>query len=88
MRKKVETVDGSLPFADLMTKFKTSSHKAFPVVENGSLVGIVTQIDILTRRDMADHNACARDVMTPEVVTTSPSGLLRKFRSLSSTNML
>jgi len=76
MRKKIDTVDAKMSFNDLMGKFRSSSHKAFPVIENGQLVGIVTQIDILTKRDMIDHDACAKDVMTPSVVRTSPDVLL------------
>jgi CIC family chloride channel protein len=71
MRKKVETVEGDISLNDLMQKFNKSQRKAFPVTEAGKLIGIVTQTDVLNRRQFLDQNAVVRDVMTPDVVTAT-----------------
>jgi len=71
MRKKFDVVEDQVSLSDLMQAFKKSPHKAFPVVEDGKLVGIVTRTDVLNKRELLDQNAVVKDVMTPDVVTAT-----------------
>ena len=44
---KVETIDGDLNIFDAANKFIQSKRRRFPIVENGKLVGQISQKDIL-----------------------------------------
>jgi len=47
MVKNVDTIDGDMNIFDAATKFIESKHRRFPIVENGKLVGQISQKDIL-----------------------------------------
>ncbi len=47
MVKNVETIDGNMNIFDAANKFLTSKRRRFPIVENGKLVGQISQKDIL-----------------------------------------
>ena len=47
MVKNVDTIDGSMNIFDAANKFLESKHRRFPIVENGKLVGQISQKDIL-----------------------------------------
>ena len=47
MVKNVETIDGNMNIFDAANKFLESKHRRFPIVENGKLVGQISQKDIL-----------------------------------------
>lgn len=47
MVKDVETIDGNMNVFDAANKFLTSKRRRFPIVENGKLVGQISQKDIL-----------------------------------------
>ena len=47
MIKNVETIDGNMNIFDAASKFITSKRRRFPIVENGKLVGQISQKDIL-----------------------------------------
>jgi len=47
MVKNVETIDGNLDVFDAANKFLKSKRRRFPIVENGKLVGQISQKDIL-----------------------------------------
>jgi len=47
MVKNVETIDGELNIFDAANKFLESKRRRFPIVENGKLVGQISQKDIL-----------------------------------------
>lgn len=47
MAKDVETIDGNLDVFDAANKFLQSKRRRFPIVENGKLVGQISQKDIL-----------------------------------------
>ena len=47
MVKDVETIDGNMNIFDAANKFLESKRRRFPIVENGILVGQISQKDIL-----------------------------------------
>ncbi|MDY0781218.1 CBS domain-containing protein [Tenacibaculum sp. IB213877] len=47
MVKEVETIDGNMNIFDAANKFLESKRRRFPIVENGKLVGQISQKDVL-----------------------------------------
>ena len=47
MAKNVETIDGNMNVFDASNKFLESKHRRFPIVEDGKLVGLISQKDVL-----------------------------------------
>jgi CBS domain-containing protein len=47
MVKNVETIDADMNIFDAANKFLESKRRRFPIVENGKLVGQISQKDIL-----------------------------------------
>ncbi len=47
MAKNVETIDGDMNIFDAANKFLNAKRRRFPIVENGILVGQISQKDIL-----------------------------------------
>lgn len=47
MIKNVETIDGNMNIFDAAKKFLTVRRRRFPILENGKLVGQISQKDIL-----------------------------------------
>ena len=47
MVKNVDTIDGDMNIFDAANKFIESKHRRFPIVENGKLIGQISQKDIL-----------------------------------------
>ena len=47
MVKDVDTIDGNMNVFDAANKFLESKHRRFPIVENGKLVGQISQRDVL-----------------------------------------
>lgn len=47
MVSEVETIDKNMNIFDAATKFITSKRRRFPIVENGKLIGQISQKDIL-----------------------------------------
>jgi chloride channel protein, CIC family len=77
MQCRVETFDGDMSVEEAMQAFSRSHHRGFPIVDDGRLVGIVTQSDLLKVGDSQnielDQSIIIklRDIMTPEPVTVA-----------------
>jgi CBS domain-containing protein len=57
MIKNVDTLDGNMNVFDAANVFLESKHRRFPIVENGKLVGQISQKDILKAAlKMKGHN--------------------------------
>ena len=57
MGVNVETIDGNMNIFDAGNKFLESKHRRFPIVENGKLVGQISQKDVLKAAlKMKGHN--------------------------------
>ena len=74
MNKNVVTCHPSEKLTVIINKFELFHIAGMPVTEKGSLVGIVTQTDVLRAvREGAIEDEVVRDVMTAEVVVISPT---------------
>jgi chloride channel protein, CIC family len=73
MQQRVETLDAEMTLDDAMQAFSRSHHRGFPVVDDGRLVGIVTQSDLMqvTTRNLPSDSHL-REIMTPRPVTVTP----------------
>lgn len=47
MATEVDTIDGNMNVFDAASKFLQSKHRRFPIIENGKLVGQISQKDVL-----------------------------------------
>lgn len=47
MARNVETIDADMTIFDAAKKFLNSKRRRFPIVENGKLIGLISQKDIL-----------------------------------------
>ncbi|TXE12768.1 CBS domain-containing protein [Seonamhaeicola algicola] len=47
MAKNIETIDGNMNIFDAANKFLNAKRRRFPIVENGKLVGQISQKDVL-----------------------------------------
>lgn len=81
MIKKLTTIgpDEKIALADLiMTR---SSIGGLPVVKDGSLVGIITQRDIMFARNYEIGGLRTKDLMTKNIVTVTPDTPLKEVLS-------
>ncbi|WP_370478865.1 CBS domain-containing protein [Tamlana flava] len=57
MAKNVETIDGNMNIFDAANKFLNAKRRRFPIVENGKLVGQISQKDVLkAAMQLKGHN--------------------------------
>ncbi len=80
MQRRVETLASSMTLEEAIQAFSRSHHRGFPVVDDGKLVGIVTQGDLSdrSRRPATSERITLADVMTPKPVTVNPSDPLNQ----------
>jgi chloride channel protein, CIC family len=83
MQRRVETLSSQMTLTEAIQAFSSSHHRGFPVVDEGKLMGIVTQTDLadITRRPalsssyapgVVNDEITLADIMTPQPVTVSP----------------
>lgn len=71
MQSQVETLDSYLSLEAVLQAMSISRHRGFPVVEEGKLVGIVTQSDLSNLGDRSEE-LTLRQIMTPKPITVQP----------------
>ncbi|PSB32231.1 chloride channel protein [Chlorogloea sp. CCALA 695] len=77
MQPRVETLGVQMTLDEAVQAFSRSHHRGFPVVDEGKLVGIVTQTDLAKMRDRAlPGDTHLSEIMTPSPITVSPSASL------------
>ncbi|WP_315787679.1 chloride channel protein [Fischerella sp. JS2] len=77
MQPRVETLSSRMRLDEALQAFSQSSHRGFPVLEEGRLVGILTQKDVanFSQKGLSGDRTVA-EAMTPEPVTTHPKDTL------------
>jgi chloride channel protein, CIC family len=70
MQSKVETLASHLSMEEVITAMSRSHHRGFPVVEDGKLVGIVTQSDLASHSQK--QGSFLRDIMTASPIAAHP----------------
>ncbi|BAU11754.1 hypothetical protein LEP3755_22570 [Leptolyngbya sp. NIES-3755] len=73
MQRRVETLPSQISLDEAIQAFSRSHHRGFPVVDDGKLVGIVTETDLAHISDRhLDHTQPLSEIMTPKPVTVNP----------------
>ncbi len=77
MQRRVETLASQMTLDEAVQAFSRSHHRGFPVVDNGELVGIITQTDLanVTQRQLPGDTTLAQ-IMTPQPITVVPTDSL------------
>ncbi|MFB2976388.1 chloride channel protein [Microseira sp. BLCC-F43] len=77
MQQRVETLSSKMRVDEAVQAFSRSHHRGFPVVDNGKLVGIVTQSDLaaIDRRALPPDTPLEA-IMTPKPVTVGTGASL------------
>ncbi len=83
MQRRVETLSSQISLPEVAQAFSRSHHRGFPVLEDGRLVGIVTQSDLSdsTTQGLDDYVTLA-DIMTTQPVTVAPDATLPRVLHL------
>lgn len=77
MQPRVETLAVQMTLDEALLAFSHSRHRGFPVVDQGKLVGIITQTDLVKMRDRyVAGDTPISFIMTPQPVTVSPRATL------------
>ncbi len=88
MSSPVITVDPTVPLSRVMEMMYETKHLGFPVVERGSLVGIIALADVHKISQIDREAMQVRDVMTRSPTTLHPSApLVDALRIMSSQNI-
>ncbi|HEY9828664.1 MAG TPA: chloride channel protein, partial [Stenomitos sp.] len=77
MKTRVETLPSGMSVSQAIQAFSQSSHRTFPIMDGGKLVGILSQSDLasIAQRRLSNESAI-REIMTPEPLTVSPTHTL------------
>ncbi len=89
MQAKVETLHSQMPLDQVVEAFSQSHHRGFPVVDEGRLVGIVTQTDLdkMAQRQFSGATRL-QAIMTSQPITVNPSDTLSRVLYLLSSYKL
>ncbi len=75
MQSQVETIPPDLSISELLEFMTNSHHRGFPVVKDGSLVGIITQSD-LVKADTFNHEVSVDEIMARNPITVKANASL------------
>lgn len=71
--KNPDSLPSTMPIKDALPLFSNSNQRGFPVVDNGKLVGVITQTDLSkVTHSESDESLFVADIMTPHPVVVSP----------------
>ncbi len=88
MNSPVVTVEPTVPLSRVLEMMHETRHLGFPVMERGSLVGIIALADIHKISSIDREAMQVRDVMTRSPMTLQPSApLVDALRIMSSQNI-
>ncbi len=77
MQRRVETLSSQMSTDEAVQAFAHSHHRNFPVLENGKVVGIITQKDLVNiASQQLDGDTTISEIMTPEPVIVTPTATL------------
>lgn len=77
MQSKVETLVSQISLDEAVQAFSSSHHRGFPVVDDGELVGIITQTDISNAKSQPlPGETTLGEIMTPQPITVIPADSL------------
>lgn len=76
MQRRVETLSSRMTVSEALEAFSRSHHRGFPVLQQGKLVGIVTQTDLGDKTSSRASQRLLQDIMTPAPVTVTPESSL------------
>ncbi len=77
MQAKVETLSSQMSLDEAIQAFSHSSHRNFPVLEHGRLVGILTQKDLAEwTQQRLDQDITVSQIMSPAPITAKPRDTL------------
>jgi CIC family chloride channel protein len=76
MQRRVETLSATMTVSEALEAFSRSHHRGFPVLQQGKLVGIVTQTDLGDKTQSRASDLLLQDIMTPEPLTVTPESSL------------
>ncbi len=88
MSREVMTVDPTTPIPQVLERMYATKHLGFPVIERGSLVGMIT-LDDIHRRNPIDRDALlVRDVMHRGAIALPPEApVVEGLRVMSAENI-
>jgi|AGSF01.1.fsa_nt_gi Chloride channel protein EriC len=77
MQRQVETLSSLMTFDEVMQAFSRSTHRGFPVVDTGKLVGIVSQTDLAnaSNRNFSGQSLL-KEFMTAQPITVKATDTL------------
>lgn len=77
MQPRVETLSSQMNLDEVLQAFSRSSHHCFPIVEEGKLVGILTQKDLANlAQQRLNSDVTIREIMTPNPISVRPIDML------------
>ena len=78
MQPRVETIASGMSLEEALQVFAQSSHRTFPVMADGRLVGMLSQQDLATQvpHGVSDRDIQVSQMMTPQPVTAIPADTL------------
>jgi CIC family chloride channel protein len=85
MQRRVETLSSQMTLPEVVQAFSRSHHRGFPVLEEGRLVGIVTQSDLgeVTAKGIDPYLTLAEFMTTPPVTVAPDASLPRVLHLLN-----
>jgi CIC family chloride channel protein len=82
MQSKVETISSQISLERALQNFSRSSHSHFPVIEDGKLVGILSQKDLATPLRKLPSETTVREIMTSKPIAVKPFDTLARVLHL------